>query len=233
MSQNRSRKKGGNCDTMPKTDMTKKYESILIEVHQREYGCPEVTMGIGTSKGGRVDYLVMDSKGILKCYEIKVTKADFRSTNINSFEGHYNYYAMPESLFEEIQGEIPDHIGVVVPGDYPEPHLRNVKRARKQKLSDEQQLKLTQYLTRSLARDANRYYEIQNEHTVPKLKTKIRELSKDRDDYQQKADKYLNKLFSLENDLDIVFGKDFEELIHAKAMEITKRRTEGKKCSIL
>lgn len=218
---------------MSKTDLTKKYESILIGAYKREYGCPEVSMGIGTAKNGRVDYLVMDSKGIFKCYEIKVTKADFRSTNINSFEGHYNYYAMPESLFEEVKGEIPDHVGVVAPKDYPEPHLRNIKKARKQELSDEQHLKLTQYLARSLARDANRYYEIQNEHTVPKLKTKIRELTKDRDDYKQKSDKYLNKLSSLENDLDEIFGEDYEELIHAKAMEITKRHREGNRCSIL
>ncbi len=218
---------------MPKTDMTKKYESILIEVHKREYGCPEVSMGIGTAKNGRVDYLVMNSKGIFNCYEIKVTKADFRSANINSFEGHYNYYAMPESLFEEIKGEIPDHIGVVVPGDYPEPHLRNVKRAKKQELSDEQRLNLTQYLARSLARDANRYYEIQEEHTVPKLRKKIRELTKKRDEYQQKSDKYLNKLFSLENDLDEIYGKDFVEIIHTKAMEIRKNRREGNKWSIL
>ncbi len=209
---------------MPKTDLTQKYESILIGVYKREYGCPEVSMGIGTAKNGRVDYLVMDSKGIFKCYEIKVTKADFRSTNINSFEGHYNYYAMPESLFEEVKGEIPDHVGVVIPGDYPKPYLRNVKKAKRQELSDEQRLNLTQYLTRSLARDANRYYEIQNENTVPKLKKQIRELTKDRDDYHQKFGKCTNMLVALENDLDDVFGEDFRNIIRNKAAEIKNAR---------
>lgn len=204
---------------MAKTELTKTIESILIETYKREYGCLEVSMGFGTAKDGRVDYLVMDSKGIFKCFEIKVTKSDFRSPCINSFEGHYNYYVMPEWLFEEVKEEIPAYVGVFIPLErYGE--LKSVKQAKKQKLSDEKVLKLTQYLARSLSRDANRYYEIQNEHTVPKLKNKIKELTKDRDYYQEKHKQSSNDLYFLENDLDLIYGEDFKNIIHEKAVEI-------------
>lgn len=211
---------------MAKTEATKKIESVLIKVHQREYGCPEVSMGFGTAKDGRVDYMVMDSKGIFKCYEIKVSKADFRSGNINSFDGHYNYYAMPEDLYFEVRDEIPDHVGVVIPGEYPSPHLRSIKKAKRQDLNETQVLKLTQYLARSLARDANRYYEIHDDHIVPKLKKEVRELTKSRDDYQLKYDRSINQIFSLENDLDEIFGEDFRSIIREKAAALKKSRRE-------
>lgn len=205
---------------MAKTALTKTIESILIQTYKREYGCPEVSMGFGTSKDGRVDYLVMDSKGIFRCFEIKVTKADFRSQNINSFEGHYNYYVMPRQLFEEVKEEIPAHVGVFIPLER-SMKLENVKPARKQAISDKRLLELTQYLARSLSRDANRFYEVQDDHTVPRLNKKIYELTRDKDMYYKSSNKYYLNLCSLENDLDLIYGENFKEIIHQKA-EVAK-----------
>lgn len=71
------------------------------------YGAFEVTFG-----RERVDYITVDRKGIWRAYEIKVTKADFHSKAAKSFVGNYNYYVMPEWLYEEVKNEIPEHIGV-------------------------------------------------------------------------------------------------------------------------
>lgn len=49
-----------------------------------------------------------------RCYELKVTKADFRSAAKLSFVGHYNYFVLPQELYEIVQSEIPAEIGVFV-----------------------------------------------------------------------------------------------------------------------
>ena len=54
------------------------------------FGCYEVTIGYGGKE--RVDYMTYDTKGIFRCYEVKVSKADFHSAAVKSFVGHYNYY---------------------------------------------------------------------------------------------------------------------------------------------
>lgn len=49
-----------------------------------------------------------------RCYELKASKADFRSKAKLSFIGHYNYFVLPEALFEKVKTEIPSHIGAMV-----------------------------------------------------------------------------------------------------------------------
>lgn len=49
-----------------------------------------------------------------RCYELKVTKADFRSKAKLSFIGDYNYFVLPEVLYEKVAAEIPSEIGVLV-----------------------------------------------------------------------------------------------------------------------
>lgn len=38
--------------------------------------------------------MTYDTKGIFRCYEVKVSKADFHSAAVKSFVGHYNYYVL-------------------------------------------------------------------------------------------------------------------------------------------
>ncbi|MCE2139023.1 hypothetical protein GRC92_18590, partial [Streptococcus thermophilus] len=40
-----------------------------------------------------------------RCYELKVTKADFHSKAKLSFIGHYNYFVLPQQLYLEVQSE--------------------------------------------------------------------------------------------------------------------------------
>ncbi|EOH90202.1 hypothetical protein I588_04124 [Enterococcus pallens ATCC BAA-351] len=49
-----------------------------------------------------------------RCYELKVTKADFRSKAKLSFIGHYNYFVLPQALYDAVKEEIPAEIGVLV-----------------------------------------------------------------------------------------------------------------------
>ena len=97
------------------------------------FGCFEVTIGWFGKE--RVDYMTYNVKGEFRCYEIKVSKRDFHSKSATTFLGHYNYYVMPQELYEEVKDEIPDWIGVYT-------DLTCVKKAKKQDLKvDEKILK--------------------------------------------------------------------------------------------
>lgn len=60
----------------------------------------------------RVDLLMYESTGIWKCFEIKNTVADFRSSAALSFWGDYNYYILNASIYNSVKDEIPEGIGV-------------------------------------------------------------------------------------------------------------------------
>ena len=49
----------------------------------------------------------------ITCFEIKISKEDFKSPNGHNFHGHHNYYVMPHELAEELKYEVPAHIGVI------------------------------------------------------------------------------------------------------------------------
>lgn len=90
---------------------------------KRWYGCEEITIGFyGNGHGNEIcDYILMDSKGIIRCYELKVTKQDLKSHAKKSWYGNYNYLVVTDSLYEKIvsQGEswndyLPDGVGLMV-----------------------------------------------------------------------------------------------------------------------
>lgn len=71
-----------------KTEETKRLEMAIWNATNKQgvFGCFEVTIGWFGKE--RVDYMTFDTKGDFRCYEIKVTKADFHSTCHNSFVGN-------------------------------------------------------------------------------------------------------------------------------------------------
>lgn len=104
-----------------KTSLTIQMEEVLY-YYCRENGdvvVEEVTM---PDEQGIVDTLSCrlnaEKQFEWRCYELKVSKADFRSKAKLSFIGHYNYFVLPEALFEKIREEIPSHIGVMVYHQY-------------------------------------------------------------------------------------------------------------------
>ena len=91
-----------------KTKKTLKLEKQIYNATKKMgvFGCFEVTIGFFGKE--RVDYMTYDTKGIFRCYEIKVSKSDFHSNAKLSFVGHYNYYVLTRKLYEEVKDEIPD-----------------------------------------------------------------------------------------------------------------------------
>lgn len=100
-----------------KTKLTKQLESTLYQycLEQGSYVVEEVSM---PNKFGIVDTLsyqqLTDGNIEWRCYELKVTKSDFHSKAQLSFIGNYNYFVLPQELYEEVVDEIPSHIGVLI-----------------------------------------------------------------------------------------------------------------------
>lgn len=102
-------------------DLEQGLENLARE--KRWYGCEEITIGFyGNGHGNEIcDYILMDSKGTIRCYELKVTKQDLKSHAKKSWYGNYNYLVVTDSLYEKIvsQGEswndyLPDGVGLMV-----------------------------------------------------------------------------------------------------------------------
>lgn len=110
----------------------------------RIYWAREVTFDYSTSHSIRVDYMKFKpvnntvsgiEKGNFYCYEVKSSVEDFHSKNGHNFIGDYNYYVMPEEVFEKVKNQIPYYVGVFVPdgknyrGDWYD--LKSVKKAKR------------------------------------------------------------------------------------------------------
>ena len=163
---------------MAKTEETKRIERALWKFTNKigTFGAFEVT--IGWYGNERVDYMTYDTKGIFRCYEIKVSKSDFYSKNHNSFVGHYNYYVMPEELLPKV--EIPDGIGVFVVDEYN--CLISRKKATKRAVEKPEELK--NYLIRCLARDAQKVMESEDVQNLAEMNREIAHLRKEVHDLQ-------------------------------------------------
>lgn len=131
----------------------------------RIYWAREVTFDYATTRAVRVDFMKFEPKnntvsGIEKgdffCYEIKSSVEDFKSKNGHNFIGDYNYYVMPEEVYEAVRDLIPYGVGVFVPaeknrrGDWYD--LKNMRRARR-KDRDKSLSEMLLMMFRSAARD--------------------------------------------------------------------------------
>lgn len=124
--------------------------SLSIQKHinpnndTRIYWAKEVTFDYSTQNAVRVDYMKFKpvnntvsgiEKGDFYCYEVKSSVEDFHSKNGHNFIGDFNYYVMPEEVFEKIKNEIPYNVGVFIPDGkhYREDwyNLKSIKKARR------------------------------------------------------------------------------------------------------
>ena len=87
----------------------------------RIYWAREVTFDYATTNAVRVDFMKFKpvnntvsgiEKGDFYCYEVKSSVEDFHSKNGHNFLGDYNYYVMPEEVYEQIKKESPYQVGV-------------------------------------------------------------------------------------------------------------------------
>lgn len=185
---------------MAKTDTTLALEKRLYKDTNKigVFRCFEVTIGIGGKE--RVDYITYDTKGIWRCYEIKISKSDFYSKAKKSFVGHYNYYAMPYELYKEVENDIPKEIGIYCPGGI-------VKNAKKQTLKlDEDVLKLS--MIRSLSRENDKFIKTCDTQEINRLKNKIANLENQIGEINNKCIKKTNIIQTLKDK----YGIDRKEM---------------------
>jgi len=164
-----------------KTELTRRLEMALWRSthNMGTFGCFEVTLGWYGKE--RVDYMTYNTKGIFRCYEIKVSLADFRSASHNSFAGHYNYYVMPGELYERVKGEIPDGVGVYT-GDG-DRAVTNVKRAKKKSPSMDIDV-LKDSMIRSLCREYAKHIKSGDPYAIAQMERRLREVAQERDRYR-------------------------------------------------
>ena len=163
---------------MAKTDLTQELEKEIWQATRKMgvFGCFEVT--IGWFGNERVDYMTCDTKGIWRCYEIKVSKSDFNSKSKVTFVGHFNYYVLPQELYEQVKDEIPKHIGVYVNG-------RCARRAKRQELAVSEKI-LSNSLIRSLYREAEKLIRSGEPSTIERLTRMWKRAQAERDEYRRK-----------------------------------------------
>lgn len=148
--------------------------SLSIQKHINPYNDPriywarEVTFDYATSNAIRVDFMKFSpvnntvsgiEKGDFYCYEVKSSIEDFHSKNGHNFIGDYNYYVMPEEVYEKIRNEIPYHVGVFVPdGISYQGEFYNLKSVKKAKRKDRGRpvSEMLLMMFRSCARDIER-----------------------------------------------------------------------------
>lgn len=133
----------------------------------RIYWAREVTFDYATEHPIRVDYMRFKpvnntvsgiEKGDFYCYEVKSSVEDFHSKNGHNFIGEFNYYVMPEDVYEKVKNEIPYYVGVYVPdgmhymGQWY--NLKSTKKARKRDRS-RPMVEMLLMMFRSAARDRN------------------------------------------------------------------------------
>ena len=137
-------------DESSRPEITKRL-SELTEEHMapnrdvRYYWAKEVTFHYGRNDMFRVDYMQFKpinntvsgiEKGDFYAFEIKSSIEDFHSKNGHNLIGDYNYYVMPEDVYEAVKQEIPYYVGVLVPAGYstsPEKwsYLKSIKNAKR------------------------------------------------------------------------------------------------------
>ena len=135
-------------------------------------------MTIGWYGKERVDYMTYDTKGIWRCYEIKISKSDFHSKNHNTFIGNYNYYVLTDELYKQVKDEIPKGIGAYIGSNL-------VKRAKKQELKVNKQI-LTDSMIRSLSRYLQKQMDSNNDYLIDRYKRELNRSKKDLSNYRNK-----------------------------------------------
>lgn len=174
---------------MAKTDLTKEIEKALRIETSKWFGCPEVTIGWYGKQ--RVDFMTMDSKDVFRCYEIKISKSDFKSKHGHNFVGHFNYYVLPKELYESIENEVPKEIGVYIwNGKY----LSLVKRAKRKELEVDISI-LKNSMIRSLYRDSCKIIASENVEEMNRLKSRLAKEEKENRDNLRQYRKYRDAIY--------------------------------------
>lgn len=187
-----------------KTEVTIALEKQLWKATNKmgTFGCFEVTIGFWGNE--RVDYLTYDTKGTWRCYEIKTSKSDFYSSAAKTFIGNYNYYVMPEWLYEEVKENIPKHIGV-------HNGWNSIKNPKKQELGIDENI-LKDSMIRSLYREQEKFFKTCDNNYIDKLQREINRYKNEARVSNNKVIKYSNIIHDICDKYDLDY-KEVRELI--------------------
>lgn len=119
----------------------------------------------------RLDLIRYDSNGTFYGYEIKRDIGDFHSGCSWSWISNYNYFIMPNTLYDKVKDEIPDGIGVWVCYENSK-SMYCVKKAKYRELICSKEALLLSML-QSLSREYKKYRKLkeQEEKKISKKKT--------------------------------------------------------------
>lgn len=97
----KSKKHDNFCGKRPNANKPKELCSGVVSENCK--GCVWFTRGI------------INELGIATtCYEIKITKSDFKSNHGHNFVGNFNYYVIPKELYTQVKDLVPDNIGIIL-----------------------------------------------------------------------------------------------------------------------
>lgn len=183
--------------------MAKRKETLELEEalnkntrEKRIYGCEEITIGFYNNGHGNeiVDFMTMDSKGIIKCYELKVTVQDLKSNAKKSWYGHYNYLVISKELYDSVEDwstYIPKHVGLIVGTG-----LSVIKKPVKQDIDTATELMLKESMIRSIYWKIDKYKNASDLEKRKQLMSKLSKAEKERDKYYKETigyDRLINK----------------------------------------
>ena len=129
--------------------------------------------------------MTMDSKGIIKCYELKVTLQDLKSDAKKSWYGHYNYLVVSRELYDKVSildEYIPKHIGIIV-GEC----LESKRKAQRCEISTETAIMLKESMIRSMYWKMQKYKDAQSIEKQKQLQAKIRSLERENESIRERA----------------------------------------------
>lgn len=187
---------------MAKTKETLDLESLLFEYNRfNGFFCIfECTIGFGG--GGRVDCIAIDTRSCIRAYELKVTKSDFHSKHGHNFVGNLNYYVMPRKLYNEVQNEIPNGIGVMCPNN-DNTSLEIIKKSKRVELKQSLH-NMELYMIRSLFREYEKTIASENKAILNAYERDKRRLIRERD-------KYYNMLVTLNKNIHKYLGNKYKD----------------------
>lgn len=129
--------------------------------------------------------MTMDSKGVIKCYELKVTLQDLKSDAKKSWYGHYNYLVVSRELYNQISNwneYIPKHIGIIV-GE----GLKSRRKAQKCEVAADTEIMLKESMVRSMYYKMQKYKDAQSLDKQKRLQSQIRRLEREKDNAYDRA----------------------------------------------
>lgn len=177
--------------------MAKREETIELEQALKDdtkeryrYGCEEITIGFKHMGLGNeiVDFMTMDSYGVMRCYEIKISLSDLKSKAKKSWYGNYNYLVISDDLYAELGKEylmeqIPSSVGILVGKE-----LKEVSESNYIEIKQEQKQMLQESMVRSL------YWKLMNSYNstdivyMRNLTNKVKRLQKTVDKLKNRAE---------------------------------------------